>query len=448
MPVRNFLGTLIAALAVHACFPGASLAVSFGYGQHYPNGDAAVAYLYGPEGTWKFLSNVEYIWNYYPQYATPNHPYDPGALISYANGTRMTTTRDAHGHLLLDLNDDGEIDVRGGSHAFHEHNGKGINGQQAANPFTNFWHDDNWVARYVSIAYGRPHPYGLSPYRGFNRWAILAGDASAWQLYNADFYDTLALDGLYFLAAGDVNGALANWERMVSKTGHFYDWNNQRFVYPGIRDNYHLGLFRILTEKLIDSGGTPPDRLGELRQHSVALRSAILSNQERNGTTSLGWRTGIGDTVSLINTETTAVNTLALAADSKFVFEAGRAPLFMNNKNYFLRPHNVLSAVNGLSVAGHMTHGPYWNFPTGSYQVEFLLRAPAPLGLMASLDVYDASTGQFLAQTHVYASSMSPGNQWTSVALDFFVGNPGNSLEFRTYWHGGPNMDVAYIRVR
>lgn len=426
----------------------AALAGTSSYCQHYPQGKAAVDYLYGPNGTWKAMSNMEYIWNYYQVYATPSHPFNVGALISYADGTHMTTTRDAGGYLLLDFNQDGEVDVSGGGEAFHEHSGKGVNGQSTGAPFTNFWFDDNWLARYMSIAYGRPQPFGLYVPSGFNRWTIIDGDGAQWTPYNYDYYDTLALDGLYYLSQGNTPAATSKWDLMLAKSQYHYDNANQRYVYTDIAYNYYLGLFKILTDKLIDSGLVGSAKQIELLQHSVSLRSNIISNQEANGSNLLGWRTGIGDTVSLINTETTSVNTLALGVDCTYVFEAGRSPLFMNNQNYFLRPHNALSAVNGLSGPGFMTYGPYWNFAPGSYQAEFLLRVPLPSGTVATLDIYDASTGTQLAQRTVIAADLLPGNQWTRITFNFNVTNPGNSLEFRTYWHGGPNMDVAYIRVR
>lgn len=436
-----YLGTLLASsLPVQA--------VANRYGQHFPQGKAAVDYLYGADGTWKLLSGVEYLWNYYQHYATPAHPFDINALIGYANGSHMTTTRDSGGHLLLDFNRDGEIDVTGGGSAFHEHSGKGINGQTAGPPFTNFWFDDNWLARYMSVAYDRPQPFGLYEHYGFNRWAILDGDGSRWELYNSDYFDTLALDGLYYLSIGNSYEATRKWDRMLGKSQYYYEAANQRYVYPGITDTYYLGLFKILTDKLMDSGLVGQPKQNQLLQHSVSLRSTILSLQEKNGSSLLGWRTGIGDTNSLINTETTSLSVLALAVNSKYVFEAGRPPLAMNSQNYFLRPHNVLSAVNGLSGPGHMTYGPYWNVAPGPYQAEFLLRVPAPSGNVATLDVYDANTGTFLAARVVVAGDLATGNQWTRIVLDFTVSNPSNSLEFHTYWHGGPNMDVAYIRLR
>lgn len=122
----------------------------FSYGKHYPNGKQAVDYVTGPDGTWKNLNPAEYIWNYY-NYSTnpPNHPYDKSSLIAYADGTHFTTCRDANGHLLLDFNHDGELDTTEGKYAYFEHNGRGVNNTAMGTPFTNFWFDDNTLARYV-----------------------------------------------------------------------------------------------------------------------------------------------------------------------------------------------------------------------------------------------------------------------------------------------------------
>jgi hypothetical protein len=181
----------------------------------------------------------------------------------------------------------------------------------------------------------------------------------------------------------------------------------------------------------------------------MALRSNILSNQERSGSTFLGWRSNIHDTGSLINTESVAVNALALGAASKYVFEAGRAPLLSSAGGYFLRPHNVLSAdVSGGSRPGHMTYGPYWTLPAGTYDVDFFLRAPSPSGTVATVDVYDSSTGQILVSRALGSADFTSGNRWTRVTLRAQVSNPSNSLELRVWWHGGSNLDIACIAVR
>lgn len=81
------------------------------FGQHFPFGQEAIDYLYGPQGTFHDLQNVIYEYNYYEQYATNDHPYDKSALIGMSNGTTLTTCRDANGHLLLDFDHDYELDV-------------------------------------------------------------------------------------------------------------------------------------------------------------------------------------------------------------------------------------------------------------------------------------------------------------------------------------------------
>jgi hypothetical protein len=127
-----------------------------------------------------------------------------------SNGTLpYTTCRDANGHLLLDFNHDGEIDQTSipNQGAFHEHSARGLNNQLMGNPFTNFWFDDNWLARYMSQAYSKALPYGLSEYQDFTRWRILGGHDVYWKPYGSDYFDTLALDGLYYITVGDLREA-------------------------------------------------------------------------------------------------------------------------------------------------------------------------------------------------------------------------------------------------
>ncbi len=421
----------------------------FSYGEEYPYGLGAVNYIYGPDGTWKNLTNVQYLWNYYSQWATSAHPYNRSALIAYANGTHQTTARDANGHLLLDFNHDGEIDVSSGGSAFEEHNGKGAGNATLGTPFSNFWFDDNWLARYMAQAYHQPEPYGLSQYSDFTRWQIIGGDTSHWTPYGSNFYDTLALDGLYYLASGNSATALSKWQTMLGNSGYTYDSANQRYTYPNITQNYYLGLFEILTNKLILSGDFSGSTLTQLIQHSVSLRSIIISNQEKSGPNLYGWITDIGSSTALMNTETIACNVLGLGSGGYAAYEAGHAPLDMSSGgNYFVRSYSALSAVTGLSSPGYMTYGPYQHFATGTYTVDYYLRAPAPTGTMAHLDIYDSNSGQILAQTSVTAAQMATKNQWTRISLPVTVSNASISLELRTWWYGTANMDVAYIQVR
>lgn len=450
---RSFLWLLGGLLALPAGLTfapakQAKAASLFSYGQHFPNGNAAVNYIYGSDGTWKALSGVQYIWNYYQQYAIANHPFDKQSLINYANGTHQTTTRDANGHLLLDFNHDGEIDVSGGGSSFEEHNGKGAGNQTLDTPFSNFWFDDNWLARYMAQAYNQPEPYGLSSYSDFTRWRILGGDTSNWTPYGSIFFDTLALDGLYYLAGGNSSAALSKWQAILSKSGSTYDGANERYTYPNITENYYLGLFAILTNKLILSNAFSGSTLTQLIQHSVSLRSIIISNQEKSGSNLYGWITDIGSSTALINTETIACNVLGLGSGGSVAYEAGQAPLNMSAGNYFVRPYSALSAVVGLSSQGYMTYGPYQHFATGAYTVDYYMRAPAPSGTMAHLDIHDANSGQILAQTSVAAAQMASNNQWTRVSLPITVTNASNSLEFRAWWYATANMDVASIQVR
>jgi hypothetical protein len=254
---------------------------------------------------------------------------------------------------------------------------------------------------------------------------------------------------LYDLTINDVNSALQKWDRILDLSGFAYDSENQRYTYQNIKESYQAGLFEILTGFLLDNPAIRSSKQQELLTHWVSLRSRILSDQERSGSNLLGWRSRVDvSTTFFINTESTAVNVLALGAGAVDVFEAGKTPLQMSSSSYFIRPHNVLSAVQGVSSPGYMTYGPDHNYPVGTYLVDFLLRAPSPTGTMATIDIIDSQNNQILAARDVLGSSMTAGNDWTRVTLPISVTNSINSLEFRIYWYGTANMDIAAIRVR
>jgi hypothetical protein len=381
--------------------------------------------------------------------ATSNHPFGKSELIATATGTRFYTAGDADCHLLFDSNQDGEIGTPSRGYAFHEHNGLGINGQTTGTPFTVFWFDDNLLAGYMSKAYERPEPSGLSNTSDFTRWQILSGDATNWTPYaESDYIDQLALNGLYYLAANNVNAALQKWDRILMLSGYGYDSENQKYIYPNISESYHLGLFEVLTGFLMDVPTNDIAKNQEIASHWVSLRSNILSYQETSGSRLLGWRSNVNDPNSLMNTESIVTNVLGLGAGAIHVFEAGQVPIQVDNNNYFARPHHVLSAVKELSTPGYMTLGPNQNYPTGKYAVDFFLRAPDPLGTMATIDVFDSQTNQVLASQDVLADLLTNGNDWTRITIHYEVSASDNRLEFRTYWHGTANMDISAIRVR
>jgi len=240
---------------------------------------------------------------------------------------------------------------------------------------------------------------------------------------------------------------LLAWGSISSVSGAAYNWVDQRYDYPQIRETYHLGLWAILSERLLAMNSRFWNKDWVL-QHAMSARSHLLSLQERDvAGKRLGWRTGIGDPATVINTETTAIAVLALGAKATWVLEPGHAPLQSAAGNYFLRPHNALSAVTSLSSPGHIVYGPYWELEPGTYSVEFSLRTPSSAGRysLATLDVYDGSS---ILNAMPVTTAMMPGaNQWRRFRLDVNVTNTSNSTEFRIFWHGQANLDVGPIRV-
>lgn len=121
----------------------------FSYGNHFPHGIQAVEYVTGPQGLWRAITPAEYTYNYYdhPAPVPANHPFNTSGLVAYADGTHFTTCRDANGHLLLDINHDGEIDSVSAGYAYFEHAARGTDNVLLGTPFTNFWFDDNSLAK-------------------------------------------------------------------------------------------------------------------------------------------------------------------------------------------------------------------------------------------------------------------------------------------------------------
>lgn len=461
----------VVALAV----PAMAAAQQYDFGRHYPNGQAAVDHMYGPEGTFRPMNAVAYPFAFY-ELAQYNNPCSQNGrvidanndghadLIGYAQGSNQATAPDKDCNVLLDFNGDLLPDSNGGGgSAFQQHFGIGAGGASGAGfppPFNQFWFDDNWLARYMSIAYDMPQPTGLfdPADRGrYNRWAILGGDYRNWSKnlnpWGTGFPDHLSFRGLYAVARNDAHAAYSAWNSWLSLSGATYNAADQRFDYPNIHENYHLGLARIHVERMIQRGWFSGWRQNLMIQQSVSLRSHIVSNQEQDAGSGdlLGWLTTIGNNpqgTSVMGTETDTLQILALGVGGSHAFEAGKSPMNYGSGNYFVRPHNVISAVAGLSSPGHPVYGPYRNFPTGSMTVDFFLRSPSPSGTVANLDIFDSATGTVLASRSVTAGQMLNMNQWTRISLTAYVANPGNSLEFRVYWPGGNNLDIAYVQVR
>jgi hypothetical protein len=418
------------------------------FGQHFPHGNDAVDYLYGPNGTWREQTNVYYGWNYYKHCETPSHPQDVQALIRESSVVNSTAP-DANCILLGDLNANGEItDDTVWGYAFHEHAGRGVGGEPTAAPFYQFWFDDNWVARYVSVAYGRPHPIGLHDLSHAIRWRVVGGDNAHWTPYSesSPHIDQIALNGLYKLNAGDFDGALAAWNGIQQSSGAVYDAIRGRYEYSLATEAvYYYGLWAILSERLL---AARPDfnQRGEVLQHAMSLRAALLALQERDASGNrLGWRTGTIER-ALINTETTAVAVLALGAHADWVLEPGHAPLLSAAGNYS-REHDVLSANAGQSALGHIVLGPFWTLAPGRYEVDFALRSPAARieSPLATLDVYDGTA--IVASRVVEGADAPVGDQWRRYRLVADIGDTANRTEFRVFWHGAYDLDVGPIRV-
>lgn len=472
--MRTFVGLLIAPLALAFTTEGAAQT----FGQHPSHGRPGVEYLYHPtEGMWKSKSGIVYKYSWYlPEHYTDigitcnfPMPRDEDRTIDYADGTPSQqepntnpnhTAPDADCHLLADLDNDlliSDESPQPTAASFFEHRGMGAGGQDAPDPpFFQFWFDDNWLARYMAIAYGKPLPTGLHDNGYRIRWRTLAGDNTGWTDYPPGKYpDRRAINGLAAANSGNYWIARADWDD-IQGTIAGVSWNatTKRYDYTKLHETYHLALWLILTERLIADGSFDPVTRSGFLQQAVSLRSWLLSTQEvkRDGTR-IGWRSdyNVSPNLSLINTETTALAVLALAAETFRAYEAGYSPLSKCSTCGFTldAARNVLSATVAGSSAGHMVFGPYVKLAVGAHTVDFDMRLPNGCGAscgssLVTVDVYD---GTSIVASAVLPGSSFPGGDWLRQRLSFTVSNPSASYEFRVWFHDAADVDVAAVRL-
>jgi hypothetical protein len=419
------------------------------FGRHYPHGEAAVSYLYGPHGMWRDQSGLFYDANWYTSCATPAHRYDAMSFLSTAS-TNNVTAADANCVVHWDLNEDGEIsdEIPSGS-AFHEHSGRGApNGNKLAAAHFAFWHDDNWLARYVALAYARPQPIGLHDGRCTPvRWRQLGGDNHCFKAYAAsELIDRVALNGIRRINAGDFHAALADWQAIKRLSNPVYDSLDERYEYElEPQTTYYYSLWLILSERLLSHAAEFADR-AEVLQHAIAIRSNLLSWQIKDvDGVPLGWRTDVDVDHSLINTETQSLAILALGAEAQHVFETGSAPLTTGEGSYSHRTPGTLSAVAGVSSPGYLTHGPVWNLERGPFVVDFEMRAPnAATGDIATIEVLEGASVR--ASTTVPGHAMPCCNQWVRMRVTPSLSS-GENVQVRVFWHGDVSVDVGAIRI-
>lgn len=467
--VKTWMGLLIALPALTLTTEG----VAQTFGRHPSHGGPGVNYLYNTsEGTWKSKAGIAYVHSFYPatHYSdlgiTCNQPqpFDKDAAIKYADDVLAPgqldsdhTSPDADCHLLADLDNDlliSDESPQPTAASFFENRGKGKQGANQAPPFYQFWFDDNWLARYMAIAYGKPLPTGLHDNGYRIRWRALAGDNTGWTNYPPDEHlDRRAINGLAFANAGDHANAFGEWSHIQAYIAE-PSWNatTRRYDYIRVHETYHLGLWLILTERLIADGNLNAATRAWLVQHAVSLRSWLLTTQEvKTDGTRIGWRSDYKRDDSLINTETTALSALALAAETFRAYEAGYSPLGKCPTCGFTldTDRHVLSATVAGSSAGHMVFGPYATLAPGTHTVDFDVRLPSGCGAscgssLVTVDVYDGTT--IVASTVLTGSSFS-GSDWLRQRLSFTVSNPSAPYEFRAWFHDMADVDIAAVRL-
>ncbi|MEU4522962.1 DNRLRE domain-containing protein [Amycolatopsis sp. NPDC024027] len=448
------------------------------YGVNYPYGLAAVDYAYSAQGMWKDLNGLRYLLNRYKEFWSPikytaeyppPHEWNEAGLIGQVAPLDVRQTAlDVNNHLLFDYDYNDDVDPVPAGFAFHEHFGKGVGGSDQGRPYHLFWFDDNWLARHMAQAYSRPQPNGLSDNGSQIRWQIISGDQT-WTPYDQlpieekekNQLDRLVLDGLYYLSAGSQQKTLDKWNLVLGKARPAMNpvWNI--YDYPGLFENYHIGLMKLFADLLLvhHTGLTDLQRR-DLEMHSASLRSQIVFRQQRVGGTGalLGWTTDTDleeKPASLMNIETLAVNALALGAGAKLTYSPGQAPLQTPAEgNYRRTATGLLEAVPGTSAPGHMTFGPNHTLAPGSYNVEFVMRSVTPAAgtQVANIEVYDARGNNSVPPPEILRAERfatdGSYDRFIRFTVPFTVTSADNSLEFRVWWYGGNPLEIAEIRVR
>jgi len=129
-----------------------------------------------------------------------------------------------------------------------------------------------------------------------------------------------------------------------------------------------------------------------------------------------------------MNTESVSCGVLGLGANALRTFEFGRDPLGSDSERsqFFLRPHNVLSAVEGLSSPGYLSRGSLGlNQSDGSqFMIEMFARSgsltiTSPDQQLLRISVIDQSSSVIVAEKSVTTKDFELNNTWTALTVSF-----------------------------
>ncbi|KAJ3006128.1 UNVERIFIED_CONTAM: hypothetical protein HDU68_004262, partial [Siphonaria sp. JEL0065] len=358
------------------------------YGQHVSRGFAALAFLSDKDlGTLRPVYNINYTFNYYPQWATEEHPYSFGDVLQEGVlPSIISTARDGQGILWGDFDNNLELDrdyAPQGSYAFVEH--VGVNEYlHQGQPFYHAWFDDNYVASIAMRVYGSPEPWGLHDSPVKSRFVVMEGDDTydpyPSALTDNKYVDQISIHALYL--ANNNDWANVDWAfySLLRISDAVYNATTKRYDYPSISDFYHLCDMKIVFQRLLDSDYLKKniDEYALVLQHVISLHGIILQLHIRN---SLGvfvsWKTGVvPNDGTLINTETTVLAMLALGAGSAWVFEFFEYPMISGAGFAEVLPGVLGARLAQYSYVGNglVASGPFVQIPAGNYTAHFNVR--------------------------------------------------------------------------
>lgn len=425
------------------------------FGQHFPSCQAALNFLYSPKGNWRQLTALEYRYNYYQRWATPEQPFLKDELLRYARD-HQTTAPDANGLILADFDQDKKLDITNanGGGAFMEHNAMGDGGAQRGAPFNHFWFDDNWLARYLSQTYNAPLPWGLYEPQIPIRWTPIGGGNNFVLYPHAHKYaDQMVLNGLHYLNQKQLESARALWQQLMDYTQARYIDRLGRFDYPGVKSFYHVGMIKIFAERLLSKGELSSSARQNILQHSRSLHEWLLGAQIYDTATgnALGWKSGMPrQDGSLINTETTTTSVLGIGAETLWSFEPGSSAWgpHASGEKFIAMPGRLRAQVGYSNTGATMSDGLHVRLPTGKYLFRWHLRAPETTPAGDVLSIIVTNREESLADFNISAATPGLGTkEWIQIETPIEITAGDNILDVKVIWLGGTTLELGSLSI-
>ena len=425
-------------------------------GKHHPYGNNAMTYIYSSDGFWKSLQHLDYTYEKYV--ASANHPFSAAEFDKGIAKGQYLTCKDEEEHLFGDLNSDGILDSNLQSYyAFNTHNGRtGANVNHATiSPANSFFYSTNYLGRILANIYGTDIPFGLATYNDKIKWSILSGYNGPAYLYTGEVSLTTASDyalkGIYYLDSNQQPQALTIYNSLITFLAPSYNANFSimEYNYSNLLSNYDLALTLIFISSFYYT-----TRDDTALQHSVSLRSILLTRQQQSTTvysTSVV-KTGWLNVDGVLAFTETALAIIALGIGADLTYEillppftsGGASP---NNVTRLQNHHRYHKILTDYWPTTNIGSGPSVTLPLGIVNFEMYVRCAF---LIIDIDQYYVKDSILGANTTGIESinSCNPNNptNWFMVRKENSVisAYPGK-MDLQSWANHATVNDVDYL---